>query len=127
MQYLGVVLFSREEIESIEKAILYVRENSDKNINDEDLAELFTLDHRKIRVGFKRKTGLTVHKYLLQARIEKGKLLLAEPDYLIKKIARVIGFRNQSHFGKIFKQLTGITPQEYRFEHTNYMDSFRIS
>ncbi len=127
MQYLGVILFSREEIESIEKAILYVKENSDKNINDDDLSQLFTMDHRKIRAGFKRKTGSTVHQYLLQARIERGKLLLAEPGYLIKKIAKVIGFRNQSHFGKIFKKLTGLTPHQYRFEQTTYMDSFSIS
>jgi AraC-like DNA-binding protein len=127
MQFHGILLFSRVELQLIEKAILYVQENSDKNINDIDLSQLFHLDHRKIMAAFKQKKGCTVHQYLLQIRIERSKPLLADPDYSVKQIAKVAGFRNQSHFGKIFKKLTGLTPQQYRFEQTDYKDSFSQS
>ena len=61
---------------------------------------------------FKRHLGLTPHAYLTQVRIAKSRQLLrlGQP---VAQIALDVGFADQAHFTKRFKQLTGTTPALY--------------
>ncbi|MCL5273079.1 MAG: AraC family transcriptional regulator [Gammaproteobacteria bacterium] len=63
---------------------------------------------------FKKNTGITVTRYLNQVRVGNAQKLLATSDKSIRKISREVGFPNQSYFSHIFKEVTGISPQEYR-------------
>jgi AraC-like DNA-binding protein len=61
---------------------------------------------------FRRHLGLTPHAYLTQIRIAKSRQLLrlGEP---VAQVALDVGFADQAHFTKRFKQLTGTTPALY--------------
>ena len=41
-------------------------------------------------------------------------MLLAATDDSITEIAARVGYANSSHFGKIFRQFTGLTPRAFR-------------
>ena len=127
MQHHGITLFSPEEKQTLKLAIQFIRDHYLERINQEDLALQFNISVKKIRVGFKQMTGFTVHKLLQKERIDKARELLADPAYPIKRIARETGFRDQSHFGDVFKKWTGLTPTQYRFERTDYKNSFSAS
>lgn len=47
-------------------------------------------------------------------RIEKSKELLADETILIRDISTAVGFLTIQNFMRVFKQLTGVTPSEYR-------------
>ena len=52
--------------------------------------------------------------YLNKIRIEQSKLLLKNTDSSIVEIAMEVGFEDQSYFSKVFKNLTKMTPKQYR-------------
>ncbi|WP_372629636.1 helix-turn-helix domain-containing protein [Cohnella sp.] len=63
---------------------------------------------------FKRETGLTVSEYIQRVKVEEaGKLLLFTDDTLLA-IGSRLNFHDQSHFIKVFKKHTGLTPRQFR-------------
>ncbi len=63
---------------------------------------------------FKRNMGITIVKYTNQLRIRTAKTLLMNYDITIKEAAYSCGFSDEKYFMKIFKQLEGITPSEFK-------------
>ena len=63
---------------------------------------------------FKRSTGLPPHRFVVRARIDQARALLAEQRLPIRRIAEVVGFRTVSHFTAVFHRVTGTTPRAYR-------------
>lgn len=58
--------------------------------------------------------GRTIEKYFLLQRLEYVKELLEYGELTVKEIAYRTGFANVAHLSRQFKQLTGLTPTEYR-------------
>jgi AraC family transcriptional regulator len=63
---------------------------------------------------FKRSTGLPPHRFVVRARIDQARALLAEQRLPIRRVAEVVGFRTVSHFTAVFHRVTGTTPRAYR-------------
>gem|GEM_PF-7087438 len=63
---------------------------------------------------YKVTRGITIMQKLESIRIEKAKRLLKRGTYQGQEISRLIGFLDQYDFSKRFKQITGLTPTEYR-------------
>jgi AraC family transcriptional regulator len=63
---------------------------------------------------FKRATGRSPHRYLLERRVEKAKELLEEGDVPISQVALKVGFCSQSHLTDVFRRLVGVTPAVYQ-------------
>jgi AraC family transcriptional regulator len=89
----------------------------------ERFAEGLTLEEIALAVGvhpahlasvFRAQHGCTVGDYLRRLRIEFACREIARSDTPLVEIALDAGFANQSHFTRIFKRLTGMTPAAYR-------------
>ncbi|MFB9279601.1 helix-turn-helix domain-containing protein [Cohnella cellulosilytica] len=63
---------------------------------------------------FKQHTGASFIAYLNDTRIDKAKILLLEEDIKIYEAAEMVGFVSLPHFNRMFKTLTGKTPNDYR-------------
>ncbi len=63
---------------------------------------------------FKEYTGLGFKEYLIEIRMEKAKELLATGQLTVGEIAQMVGYSNTSHFIKTFKNVKGVTPEQYR-------------
>ena len=63
---------------------------------------------------FKKATGLTFTEYLGRVRIEKAKALLLNPHLRISEIAYDVGFQSLTHFNRVFRQISGQSPTEFR-------------
>lgn len=63
---------------------------------------------------FKRYTGETLIAYINQVRVEKAKELLRNSDDKIYLIAEKVGFSSQHYFIRVFKNVKGMSPNEYR-------------
>ena len=64
--------------------------------------------------AFRRYYGCTVGEYVRKLRIEFAMNQLIFSDTPLAQIAVTAGFANQSHFNKMFKRQTGVTPGVYR-------------
>lgn len=63
---------------------------------------------------FRATHGTTVAKLVNSLRIEHAKALISSRKYKIAQIAALSGFSDEKYFSRIFKQITGSAPSEYR-------------
>ena len=94
--------------------IEYIQTHIDKDLTLNKLASLIKISPHYFANLFKQSTGLPPHKYIIQCRLEKAKTLLRQRDLPIVFICQEVGFKNQSHFTRVFRQHFQITPKIYR-------------
>jgi AraC-like DNA-binding protein len=95
-------------------AMNYLNRNIQRSVTVEELAAYLRLDTSQIYRIFKTHTGLSPQQYIINMRIRKACKLLAKTDLTIKDVSEWLHFEYQSHFTKLFKKITGVTPSEYR-------------
>lgn len=98
----------------IDAAVQYIKSNYAKNLNMTMVANYISLNYSYFSYLFKEQTGLSFVDYLKRLRIEKAKELLQNSDDKIHEIAEKVGYRNPKHFGRVFREVTGVSPVEYR-------------
>jgi AraC-like DNA-binding protein len=95
-----------------------VREYVEAHIADkivlEDLSLLVGLARFRFLKLFKRTIGMTPHAWLLRMRLEKAVALInANRNMPITEIAHAVGFFDQSHFTRAFREAYGVTPARF--------------
>lgn len=99
----------------IEMAVKMIHENySDENISLNSIAEKLYITPNYLSTLFKNEMGITFSDYLTEYRIEKAKELLKDIRIKIYEISGAVGYTDSHYFSKIFKNMTGLTPKEYR-------------
>lgn len=78
-----------------------------------DLADEAGMSISKFKGIFKRQQGVSVQRFLIDARVRKAKQLLSNPGMPIKNVAHTMGYKLPA-FIRMFKRETGITPSQYR-------------
>lgn len=74
------------------------------------LARQIGLNQTKLKKGFKQLFNTTVSAYLLDRRMEKGKMLLEKGDTTVSEVAFRVGYANRTHFTRAFTRYFGYTP-----------------
>ena len=98
----------------IQKVLSYIRKNIYKTIDIDSLAAISCLskDHF-IRLS-KKEINNTPLQYINQKKIEKAQLILITDSMPVKNISYLLAYEDHSYFNRLFKKLTGVTPQQYR-------------
>ena len=98
----------------IRKMMDYLRENCHKDISMEELCHYLGISKPYLCRLFKQETGTTIFQYVHCLRLERSRLLMADPALSLTDISLAVGYKNQSHFVRHFKALTGHLPSIYR-------------
>jgi AraC-like DNA-binding protein len=93
-------------------SLQYLDENFYRPVRIEELADLANMSYRTYTEQFKRRKGKTVTQYLAERRVEYAKRLLLETDDILFASAEA-GFGDLTHFYRVFKKLTGVTPKQF--------------
>ncbi|WP_239617904.1 response regulator [Cohnella mopanensis] len=101
----------------IAKVQTYIQDNLQKELNRDDIAHSVFRNPAYISRLFRKETGVSLTDYITQTRIEKAKRQLAETNDKISNIAEGLSYVHFSYFAKLFKKVTGLSPQEYRKKH----------
>ncbi len=80
------------------------------------LAHLVGLSPWHFCRSFKVSTGLPPHRFLVQARVERAKSLLADRTTSVTEVALKLGFGGSSQFSRVFRATVGVSPREYRLQ-----------
>jgi transcriptional regulator GlxA family with amidase domain len=83
-----------------------------------DLAALTGLSQSQFGRAFKVSTGVTPHRWHLNARIAKAQELLLSNAMDLSEIALLTGFAEQSHFTRVFKSVVGASPRAWQRDHS---------
>lgn len=92
----------------------YIHENYSKNITLNQLAERVYIHPTYLSILFKKKTGENFTDYLTKVRINKAKEFLEDISLRIGDVSYKAGYESPKHFSKMFKELIGMTPKDYR-------------
>lgn len=100
--------------ELVHEIILYIQEHLAEECTLDGIAAHFYISRAYLTRVFKFITGFTVKEYLNLCRIRNAKTLLQTTNLSITEIATRTGFGNITNFEKNFKNMTSLTPLQYR-------------
>ena len=115
----------RENIDHIIKLLPTMQKNSHLPFVMEEWADQAGLTPNYFCSLFKKVTKTTPLSYITKCRIQNSKqMLLSNPNMPINQIALAAGYPSTSYFNKIFMSIEGITPSEFRRNHSSHNEEF---
>ena len=123
--YLNAVLGELLDILELEKRersvqdvavrlLSYCEEHCTDQITVKSIADALYISQSYVSKIFSQKLRYGFREYINALRIQKAKALLQNTDKKILQIMLECGFQNQSSFNRVFRDVTGYSPREYR-------------
>ena len=127
LDYFSLILRELEALERtnmvrrnvVEEVKIHVLDHLDGDLSREQIAQRFYLSADYLGRLFRKSCGVTLTEYVLQARLQMAKQLLAKQELLISDVAYKTGFLSASQLSRVFKKSEGLTPNEYRKQQRN--------
>lgn len=105
------VLYSPE----FDELIRYINSNyADKDLSLGKLADMFNFSKKYLSSLFSRNMSTKFSAYLNQVRIDHALVLSKQGTYSVKELAEKCGFSDPLYFSKVFKQIIGMSPTNYK-------------
>jgi AraC family transcriptional regulator len=98
----------------LRRVLEHVAAHLDAPLALQQLAALAGMDVFRFGRAFKQSTGVSPHRYVLEARIGRAKVLLGERAQTVTEVALATGFATPSHFSVTFRRIAGVTPRAWR-------------
>ena len=134
-QLLGVSLFLIETISKnsmrsvysgnsqiVASALQFISKNFKEKISLKDIEANLHVNSSYFSTLFKNEMGITFTDYLNSLKIDYACTLLINSNMSIIDISLSAGFDDQSYFTKVFRKAKGITPKQYRANHSKHED-----
>ncbi|MCF8309079.1 MAG: AraC family transcriptional regulator [Bacteroidales bacterium] len=121
LQKHGFELLEDEEVKIINRVkslIIQLIHHSDEEALNENISEYIqnqlNKDYHQVSKIFSAKESITIEKYIILQKIEKVKELLTYGELTLSEIAHRLGYSSVSHLSRQFKQVTGLSPSEFK-------------
>lgn len=113
-EHIGQVSFYEGNARFAYDVIYYLQSCYNQKITIDMLSELFHTNRTTLLNDFKKFTGLSVNRYLIELRLKMAAMFLRDTELNIDEISERTGFHDVSYFSKVFKRKLSYTPSEYR-------------
>lgn len=107
-------MISRIYSTEVEKAVEYINMSYTEDIRLKDVADYVHISETYLSIIFKKETGQYFTDYLNDLRIKKARELLKSGNINVTEVGEMVGYASTSYFSRVFKQLTGINPLDYK-------------
>lgn len=97
----------------IDDVFVYIRRHLAEDLSLKKLESVFFVSQEHLCRKFKEATGMSIHHFILNARIDLSKRYLNN-GVPIREIYLMCGFSSYSNYFKAFRKVCGMTPGEYR-------------
>lgn len=98
----------------VEQVTAHMRAHLAGRIDHAALERVSGLSASRLQALFREVTGYPPLDYLRRQRVEDARRLLADGRLSVKEVAARTGFRDTSHFSKVFRRIDGLSPAHYR-------------
>lgn len=117
--FVGKILLGKDDGPSIFDSRIsncynYILTHYNEPLDMKELAHRAFLSESRLTHLFKQVSGYSPIDFLKYVRVERAKNLLGNYDYSISEIAASVGYSDQNYFCRVFKQICGVSPSEYR-------------
>lgn len=100
--------------ERMMRVLVHVHHHICEDIEIDALAEVACVTKPYLIRLFNHSFGVSPLQYVNRKKVERAQLLLLTEDMTVKEVAYTLGFSDHSYFIRLFRKITGRTPQEYR-------------
>ncbi len=104
----------RSDEQIIDHICLYIDKHYVQDLTLMQISQLCSMSQSSFVNKFKKFTGQTMIEYRNRRRIEAAQAMMNNKNLTITEIAFEVGFSNFSHFHKLFKKLTGVSPRYFK-------------
>ncbi|WP_440108670.1 response regulator transcription factor [Paenibacillus sp. QZ-Y1] len=108
------ISYSQEIIDAVKKAVMIVQHDLEQAYTALALSQQLNISRSYFSQCFKDLMGKTFNEYSRFIRVEKSKEYLLNTNNTIFWIAERVGYTDEKYFSRIFRELTGLLPSEYR-------------
>lgn len=105
--------------DKIKLMLIYIHEHYPENLSVKELAAAAYTSERECYRIFREHLHTTPIAYLTAYRIQIACQMLAESKASITEVGAACGMGNSSYFGKVFREVVGCTPRQYRYKRQN--------
>ncbi|PSW17217.1 AraC family transcriptional regulator [Photobacterium sanctipauli] len=102
--------FDQHQVDRVDQ---FIEANIGSAISVDDMADLLGCSKFYFLREFKKLVGVTPYQYLMNKRLEQAKVALSSGSVNIALTAHELGFNDQSHFTRAFKNHFGMTPGQF--------------
>lgn len=100
----------------VKKVERFIEQNLDRTLNLETLAPLARLSCSHFARACKNTFGRTPRQLVLTRRIEHAQALMRDTRSPLSQVALACGFADHAHFSRLFRQVVGTTPRQWRHD-----------
>ncbi|MCH2450447.1 MAG: AraC family transcriptional regulator [Gracilimonas sp.] len=100
-------------------AIDFIQNNLNQSISVQKISDVACMSKASFYRYFKNEFGMSPIEYINKERIKRASQLLLQSDNNVTDVSYKLGFSSLSHFIKLFKDYTGITPKQYQLQKLN--------
>lgn len=97
---------------AVGRAIRYIHEQFMNDLPLQRIADHVHLNASYLSHRFKKETSWNISEYVAHVRLKRAEQLLKYSDLRAYEVCEQVGYRNFSHFSRVFKEYSGISPQE---------------
>ena len=98
----------------VRDVLQYIRSHMAEPIRTADIAAYCGKSRGGLTTEFKKQTGRTLSDFIQQQKMQEAETLLLKTEQNLSQISSLLGFSSQSHFTRVFKEVHGMTPTEFR-------------
>jgi AraC family transcriptional regulator len=95
----------------LKQVLAFIEEQISEDLSLERIAEVAGLSPSHVNTLFRKTTGLPIHQYVIQRRVERAKVLLGKNGMSMAEIALAAGFSHQSHMARHMRRVLGVPPR----------------
>jgi len=104
-----------ERERSVRKIVSFIEHRYAEDITLDQLEKQVYLSKQYLSKIFREATGMTIFDYLQRRRINYAKLLFSlDPASSVTDVCYDVGFKNLSHFSRLFKEQEGVSPEQFK-------------
>ena len=96
------------------RAIRYAEQHLHTKLRVAELTRVAGYSRSHFQRLFQHHTGLSVHQWVIQARIQRACMMLAVTNHSVKSIAYDVGYSDPYQFSAAFRKAMGMPPSRYR-------------
>lgn len=98
----------------VRDAIRIIQRKMFETIRIDEIAKELSVSRGYLSKAFHAETGQTISEYAMERKIAEAKRQLRSSHQSLSSISETLRFSSQSHFTKVFKRVTGMTPKQFR-------------
>ncbi len=99
----------------LKRVLSLIEEEIGTDLSLDQIARVAGVGPSHLQTLFRNAMGVSVHRYVIQRRVERAKALALRDQLSLSDVAQAVGFSDQSHMARHMRRVLNVTPRSLRY------------